>query len=475
MKPGLAFALAVAGLTVLALALRLPALGRSLWYDELFTYQTFIADRALWQCLWTYRAANNHPLYSACARIALALPLRLELALRLPALILGLALVPALAALGRRLASPRVGLIAAALVAIAPGAILYAQEARGYSGAALAITLFFAAISLPTRDRRRLIAIPLTIILTIIAAAGFHPAAALITLAAALPWLRAPAAEAEAEDEAEAARGRRLRWLAWGGGHILLFLLALPVLKRVLSFARRNVLTNSALPWEPGARLLGMVRAWSSWDGLPWSALILLPLALLGLAEARRRGGAARALAAVFLAASAASLLFWSAPRTLFYPRFILPLQPVFLLLAALGLDALAGRLRRGGPAVIAAALVLLAALHLAPWRRWSGPDSQLQDLSGACALAEDWAGEQGTIAAGGIGGELMEGVIRRPVVLITGPEQLLQELRRPVIYIEPFAGSSIGPIDRLLEGAEEKVLLSGRRAAVAVYRLEAR
>jgi uncharacterized membrane protein len=74
-----------------------------------------------------------------------------ELAVRLPSVLIGAALVPLLYLAGRDLFSRSTGLVAASLGAVAPLAVWYAQEARMYS---LYLVLALAAVWLQVRAAR---------------------------------------------------------------------------------------------------------------------------------------------------------------------------------------------------------------------------------------------------------------------------------------------------------------------------------
>ena len=78
-----------------------------------------------------------------------------EASLRALSVILAVATVPAVYALGRHLFSHRVGLIAALLLAVNPSHIRYAQQARGYSLVVLLVVLscvfFVQALERPSR------------------------------------------------------------------------------------------------------------------------------------------------------------------------------------------------------------------------------------------------------------------------------------------------------------------------------------
>ncbi len=129
--PDVAMRRAVAGLTAVAIAMRLFA-ERGLWLDEATSvHQARMPFNAMLQDI--YKDDNHPPLH----HIVLWLDIRLvgdsELALRLPAVVLGALLVPMLFVTGRALFGRRIGAIAAAIGTVAPIAVWYGQEARMYS------------------------------------------------------------------------------------------------------------------------------------------------------------------------------------------------------------------------------------------------------------------------------------------------------------------------------------------------------
>jgi Dolichyl-phosphate-mannose-protein mannosyltransferase len=76
-----------------------------------------------------------------------------ELMLRLPSVLAGVALVGALYWLGNLVGGRRAGLVTAALAAMSPLVLLYAQEVRAYVWVMLALTVAVAAVMHATRER----------------------------------------------------------------------------------------------------------------------------------------------------------------------------------------------------------------------------------------------------------------------------------------------------------------------------------
>ncbi len=125
--------LLVALLALAALAIRLYGLGReSLWNDELFT--ATLAAYPTSDEFWERLGNDVHPpLYFLLVRLWAGVFGDSETALRMPSVLAGTALVPAMYFLGARVFAPREGLYAAAIAAFGFQAIFYSQEARMYS------------------------------------------------------------------------------------------------------------------------------------------------------------------------------------------------------------------------------------------------------------------------------------------------------------------------------------------------------
>jgi uncharacterized membrane protein len=136
----------LACVTLAGLALRL-AVTRGIWLDEAISiHQAHLGLHDLFQNL--YYGDRHPPLH----HLALWLTVRAfgdsELAVRLPSLIAGTLVIPALYELGRELYDRRTGLIAAAFGAASPLLIWYAQEARMY-----AFVTLFGLLALLTQLR----------------------------------------------------------------------------------------------------------------------------------------------------------------------------------------------------------------------------------------------------------------------------------------------------------------------------------
>jgi mannosyltransferase len=147
----------IAALAMLALLSRIDGLTESLWVDELHTAWTVssgateIPSRAA--------MGNSSPLYFLAPWLATRLFGAHEWSLRLPSLLAGVALVPALyVALVRMKCSPAAGLLAAALAATDPVFVAFAREARAYAlvqlVAVVHVLVFLDLLKQPTRAGR---------------------------------------------------------------------------------------------------------------------------------------------------------------------------------------------------------------------------------------------------------------------------------------------------------------------------------
>jgi glycosyltransferase involved in cell wall biosynthesis len=146
-RPAAGAGLAVLALTLLAAALRFGTLGRqSYWYDELVTVS--LLHRSFGGLLHAIPSSEATPyLYYVLAWPWARLFGFGEAGVRSLSALAGTLTVPVTYAAGAVLASRRVGLVAAALVAVNPFLIWYSQEARAYALFALlaAGTVYFFA------------------------------------------------------------------------------------------------------------------------------------------------------------------------------------------------------------------------------------------------------------------------------------------------------------------------------------------
>lgn len=133
--------LAVAGLVGVALAVRIPGLDQSLFGDELFTYDT-AAVGSLHDLIHAVRTTEvSPPAFFVVAWLARRIGSD-EIWLRLPSLVCGVATIPLVFAVGRRLVGSWGALVGAGLATLSPFLVWYSNEARAY-----ALIAFFVVAS----------------------------------------------------------------------------------------------------------------------------------------------------------------------------------------------------------------------------------------------------------------------------------------------------------------------------------------
>ena len=129
----------LAGLTALAVALRLIGINDGMWWDEIRT----LVDSARFpvsQIVTVFPGDNQHTFFSLLAHLSIAAFGDHVWSLRLPAVIAGVATVPLLYVFAREFVGRSEALLAAALLSVAYHHVWYSQSARGYS------TLAFLAV-----------------------------------------------------------------------------------------------------------------------------------------------------------------------------------------------------------------------------------------------------------------------------------------------------------------------------------------
>ena len=141
--------IALAILLSLGVALRALYLAQPMRYDEAVTYMYFV--RLPWaEALSTYTYPNNHLFHTALAKASVAVFGNYPWALRLPALLAGILVLPASYVVVRALYGARAAIIAAGLVGASGVLVLYSTNARGYS---LTVLAFLVLVLLALRLR----------------------------------------------------------------------------------------------------------------------------------------------------------------------------------------------------------------------------------------------------------------------------------------------------------------------------------
>lgn len=159
---------AVTLLTAVAALVRVPLLWRPMGADESATF-LYYASHPLPIALTIYGSPNNHILHSALMHLSFRTFGGAEWALRLPAFLAGVAVVP-LTYIASRALTRNGALIAAALSATAPVLIDYSTDARGYTMLCCCVLICTAAMAEITRSGKR----SAIVLFSISAALGFY-------------------------------------------------------------------------------------------------------------------------------------------------------------------------------------------------------------------------------------------------------------------------------------------------------------
>lgn len=381
----------VVALLAVGIALRLPGLGRGLWYDEIQTLLDYVRQ-PFGVLLTTFDSSNQHLLFSIAAHLSRALIGDSTVALRLPAMAFGVLSLWAAVAFGRRWLPPRQAWWSGIILAVSYHHVWFSQNARGYTGLLLgtlvASTLFVDLLREEPRPGRvwgYAAAMGLTIV-THVTGAVVLAAHGLCWLAA---WRRTDPRQREATFSAMLLAGTfAAAWYA-------------PVLPQLFHAVGESGTAVSGVEWQrPGwfvaEALRGLMR------GIPAGAIVV-PVALVivctGLWSAWRRDRVATAMMVLPMMLLAAPLLV--SGHNL-WPRFFFFAAGFVVQWAVHGGFAVLERLvprhaQRIGDAGLA--LVTLASLAVLP-RAWLPK----QDYPAAAAWIAEHAGPRDAI----VGSEMM-------------------------------------------------------------------
>jgi uncharacterized membrane protein len=135
-----------------AVVLRLAHYQQPIRFDEAYTFTHFVT-KPWFLIISDYSQPNNHILHTLLVRAATGVFGDSVSAIRLPALIAGVLIVPAAYVFARLLFNKHAGLLAAGLISSVAPAVLYSTNARGYSIIVLAfLTAFIVARELGRRN-----------------------------------------------------------------------------------------------------------------------------------------------------------------------------------------------------------------------------------------------------------------------------------------------------------------------------------
>lgn len=319
--------LLLAALTLAAAWLRLSHLGsKSLWLDE---GATVALARASWQhfaWVWWHGEANLQTVYFLFMR-AWTLGGLSETWLRLPSALFGIASVPLLYVVARKLVSDQAALAAAALLAFSPTHVYYSHEARSYTLAILLVlfSTYYFERAVEEEQRRD------WVLWTVCGIMAFysHDFAALVLVAQAFSLLfRKTSAET----------WKRVLFCG-----LLILVAALPGLTYVFRASPENL----HFIWMPSAtpKEIWRLALFFGGSGVKvWLALVLWMAGLISIVRARHSDseGVWRGMLIVswaLLPAVIAALI--SLRQPIFMQRYLIFSLPATILLAAIGMSAL--------------------------------------------------------------------------------------------------------------------------------------
>src|SRR4030095_418298 len=127
-------------LGIAGLGLRLWHLESDLWHDEVGMLLNYVRP-PLGEIVTSFSNQNQHMLYSVLGRLSVDLFGETAWAIRLPAVLFGVASLWALFLLGRRVLGTDQALLASALMTFSYHHIWFSQNARGYTGLLLFVLL----------------------------------------------------------------------------------------------------------------------------------------------------------------------------------------------------------------------------------------------------------------------------------------------------------------------------------------------
>ena len=324
-------------LVLVGFGLRLGYIFQTVRNDEAYTYLAFAAN-PLKVGLSYYPVPNNHLLHTLFAHFSTMLFGNNVVALRLPVFIAGVLVVPAMYLLVRKLYNKNAGLLAMGLVAVSSGMVNFSTQARGYMiQTLLLIILILVGIYLINKNT-----IGGWIAFTIVSVLGLYTIPTfLYFFPAVMIWVFLSRFFRHYD------RGKLIkRSLASLGGIVALTLiLYIPVFLRSGFDAFKGDSRFSGglvtLPWSKFIQ--GIPRnirdVWAAFNlGIPTLAVIVLVVGIIvATVFYRNISRVGYNLPLIILAWTA---LVYLEQRQIAFPRVFVPLIPLYLGFAAMGLYA---------------------------------------------------------------------------------------------------------------------------------------
>jgi 4-amino-4-deoxy-L-arabinose transferase-like glycosyltransferase len=376
-----------------ALGLRL-LLVRGVWVDEAISIHQ--AHMSIPGMLADLRATDNHPpLYFLILWLTTKAFGYGELAVRLPSIVAGTLLVPALFAAGRALFDRRTGLLAAALGAVAPLVVWYSQEARMYVLVMLFVTLAVWAQARILNDGRPRYWVAYALLSIALIYTNYFAAIAIAIQQLAFGvavWRRAH----RGEDVRHLVTGIWITWVALVAAIAPLAPFALDQFHHNQAGGFEN-LPSAGAPGsgaDSGLSVYALISnvVWAIWGyhadstmlriAALWPLLMLVALLVLGRGRSPRTGY----VVAMALGPIAALFAIGLFKRELFEVRYFAVAVPMLLLLLARALNSEAARKLPLAVATTAVFATLLAGLAD---QQLSNDNPRDYDFRGALAQVE--------------------------------------------------------------------------------------
>ncbi|HEX8230253.1 MAG TPA: glycosyltransferase family 39 protein [Chloroflexia bacterium] len=317
---------------LVGIVIRLAFLFQPMRNDEAFTVMRY-ASQPLWIGLSKYSTPNNHLFHTFLVHLSYNIFGNREWAIRLPALLAGIAVIPATYVLVRGLYGRHAALLAAGLVAASSPLVEYSTNARGYT----LVTLFFLLLFTLALYLKRSNNLFGWLIFAIISALGFYTVPVMLyPFGIVVVWLVLSIVVRDSPVRRDLLLRHGAISLLWTA--LLTLLLYLPVL---VTYGPGAIVANPYVTARSGTSFLGDLWAgfagvWEQWDR-DTPALLSLLLAI-GFVVA----GLLHAVVSRHRVPVVAAVLLWSLPvvlaqRVVPYARVWLFLLPLYLGIAAAG------------------------------------------------------------------------------------------------------------------------------------------
>jgi 4-amino-4-deoxy-L-arabinose transferase-like glycosyltransferase len=387
-QPRLGLGLMAVVLTV-AFLCRFYPLHRGLGQDELYTAVNFVEAGSIRTTMFSNSAFNNHIGYSLMARMSNKLFGHSEWALRLPAVLLGIASLYLFWIFSQSMLTFSAATIGTLVLALSPPHVIWSVEARGYSSmvffAILSSYLYLRLLRRPTR-RAALWYIVANVGGIYVHLYSVFVIGVQILMCAQLTMSQKPTAQAEVQ---MTPKSSRLLWLSFTAIAILSLIAYVPVAQPMLNdlVGRGHGSFNPAFPWTIIQQLSGSERLTIT--------LLVAGTALLGwYSLSKSRPFESRYFTGLIIVP--VSVMWLARPFDL-YPRFFAYWLPCYIIFFVAGIGALwhlappdRSLITRFLPRAAAAVILFAVLYHWTASRSQYIPDEGYREASAAALLDAD-------------------------------------------------------------------------------------